>query len=54
MKKDFGLAVQSAKEVNAKIVLGEAGLRAYTEASEDPRCKDRDSRVIYRWLGGKE
>lgn len=54
MKKDFSLAVDSAKEVDAKLVLGEAGLATYVAASEDPRCRDLDSRVVYRWLGGKE
>ncbi|KAF8971173.1 6-phosphogluconate dehydrogenase [Flammula alnicola] len=54
MKKDMGLAVAAAKQVGAKIVLGDAGLSAYTAASEDPRCRDRDSRVVYRWLGGVE
>ncbi|KAI5123994.1 hypothetical protein M0805_006405 [Coniferiporia weirii] len=54
MVKDFTLALGSAKEVDAKLVLGESGLAAYTAASQDPRCRDLDSRVIYRWLGGKE
>ncbi|KAF9479044.1 putative 3-hydroxyisobutyrate dehydrogenase [Pholiota conissans] len=54
MKKDMGLAIAAAKEVGAKLVLGDAGLAAYAAASEDPRCRDRDSRVVYRWLGGSE
>lgn len=54
MKKDFGLAVQTAKRVGAKLVLGDIGLETYTDASEDPQCRDRDSRVVYRYLGGKE
>lgn len=54
MRKDFGLAVESARSVDAKLVLGDVALQAYVQASEDPRCRDRDSRVIYRWLGGKE
>ncbi|KAH8119346.1 NAD binding domain of 6-phosphogluconate dehydrogenase-domain-containing protein [Phellopilus nigrolimitatus] len=54
MKKDFTLAVESAKEVDAKLVLGEAGLATYTAAAEDPRCRDLDARVVYRWIGGKE
>ncbi|PPQ99758.1 hypothetical protein CVT24_009661 [Panaeolus cyanescens] len=49
MKKDMTLAIEAARQVNAKLVLGEAGLSAYTAASEDPRCRDRDSRVVYRW-----
>ncbi|KAG4443662.1 hypothetical protein IFR05_000848 [Cadophora sp. M221] len=54
MRKDFGLAVDMAKRVGAKNVLGQIGLETYTAASNDPRCRDLDSRVIYRYLGGKE
>lgn len=54
MKKDFGLAVETAERVGAKLMLGEAGLATYSEASNDPRCKDLDSRVIYRYIGGIE
>ncbi|KAF4620437.1 hypothetical protein D9613_000215 [Agrocybe pediades] len=54
MKKDLGLAVEAARQVGAKLVLADAGLSAYTAASEDPRCRDRDARVVYRWLGGIE
>lgn len=49
MKKDITLAMEAAKQVDAKLVLGDAGLSAYAAAAEDPRCKDRDSRVVYRW-----
>lgn len=48
------LAVDAARRVDAKLVLADAGLSAYAAASEDPRCLDRDSRVVYRWLGGYE
>jgi len=54
MRKDFALAVESAQRVGAKLVLGDAGLATYTAAAEDPRCRDLDSRVVYRWLGGQE
>ncbi|KAH8778584.1 NAD binding domain of 6-phosphogluconate dehydrogenase-domain-containing protein [Diaporthe sp. PMI_573] len=54
MRKDFGLACQVADNVGAKLLLAEAGLKAYTEASADPRCRDLDSRVVYRFLGGDE
>lgn len=54
MRKDFGLACQVAENVGAKLLLADAGLKAYTEASADPRCRDLDSRVIYRFLGGNE
>ncbi|PPQ78120.1 hypothetical protein CVT25_015645 [Psilocybe cyanescens] len=49
MKKDMSLAIDAAKQVGANLVLADAGLAAYSAAAEDPRCRDRDSRVIYRW-----
>ncbi|KAJ5618443.1 hypothetical protein N7528_007086 [Penicillium herquei] len=54
MKKDFSLAVEMAHKVEAVNVLGGAGLRIYEGASEDVRCKDLDSRVVFRYLGGIE
>lgn len=54
MKKDFSLAVDMAHKVGAQLALGEAGLKTYEGASNDPRCRDLDSRVVYRYLGGIE
>lgn len=54
MKKDFSLAVEMANRVGARLALGDAGLQTYTEASENPQCRDLDSRVVYRHLGGLE
>lgn len=54
MRKDVGLAVEVADDVGAKLILGDAGLKLYTEASADPRCRDLDTRVIYRFIGGDE
>jgi 3-hydroxyisobutyrate dehydrogenase len=54
MKKDFSLAVDTAKRVGAELALGEQGLKVYEETSEDPKCRDLDSRVVYRHLGGRE
>ncbi|KAF2221516.1 NAD binding domain of 6-phosphogluconate dehydrogenase-domain-containing protein [Elsinoe ampelina] len=54
MRKDFNLALDMAKRVGSKNVLGEAGLDTYTQAMNDPNCKDLDSRVVYRYLGGNE
>ncbi|KAF2201194.1 hypothetical protein GQ43DRAFT_472020 [Delitschia confertaspora ATCC 74209] len=54
MRKDFSLAVDMAKRVGSKNVLGEVGLETYDGASKDPRCRDLDSRVVYRYLGGQE
>lgn len=54
MKKDFGLAVDTAKRVGVDLALGGKGLDVYEGASADEKCKDLDSRVIYRYLGGRE
>ncbi|KAK1536300.1 3-hydroxyisobutyrate dehydrogenase [Colletotrichum costaricense] len=54
MAKDFGLAVSMADKVDAKLILGAVGLRAYKEASQDSKCRDLDSRVLYRYIGGNE
>ena len=54
MRKDFSLALQMAERVGSKNMLGEAGLKTYEGASNDERCKDLDSRVVYRYLGGNE
>ncbi|EHY51949.1 hypothetical protein HRR83_003489 [Exophiala dermatitidis] len=54
MRKDFSLALEMANRVGAKNVLGEAGLATYDGASNDPRCRDLDSRVVFRYLGGNE
>ena len=52
--KDFSLAVAAAKEVDAKLTLGDAGLETYKAVADDPRCSDLDLSVVYRWIGGKE
>lgn len=54
MKKDFGLAVDAAERVGAKLALGKEGLGVYEGASTDEGCKGLDSRVVYRHLGGEE
>ncbi|EMC96357.1 hypothetical protein BAUCODRAFT_70484 [Baudoinia panamericana UAMH 10762] len=54
MRKDVGLAVDTAERVGVKLALGHEGLRVYDEASKDPKCEGLDSRVVYRYLGGKE
>jgi 3-hydroxyisobutyrate dehydrogenase-like beta-hydroxyacid dehydrogenase len=54
MRKDFGLAVDMAKRVGSRNVLGEVGLEIYDGASKDSSCRDLDSRVVYRYLGGNE
>jgi 3-hydroxyisobutyrate dehydrogenase len=54
MKKDFALAVDTAKRVGVNLALGGEGLKVYEGACVDPRTKDLDSRVVYRYLGGRE
>lgn len=54
MRKDVGLAVKVAQDVGAELKLADCGLSTYIKASEDPRCRDFDSRIVYRYLGGDE
>lgn len=54
MRKDFSLAVEMAQRVGSKNVLGDVGLQTYDAASKDDRCRDLDSRVVYRYLDGNE
>ena len=54
MRKDVGLAIDSADRLGVKLAIGREGWKVYDEASRDPRCEGRDSRVIYRYLGGDE
>lgn len=54
MRKDFALAVETAERVGARLALGEKGLEVYTGAMQDERCRDLDSRVVFRYLGGDE
>ena len=37
-----------------RLALGEHGLKVYEETSKNPECRDLDSRVVYRHLGGRE
>lgn len=54
MRKDFSLALEMAQRVGSKNALGVVGLQVYQGASEDGRCRDLDSRVVFRYLGGNE
>ena len=54
MRKDMGLALDMARRLGARNVLGVAGLGVYAAASEASDCRDLDSRVVYRYLGGDE
>lgn len=54
VKKDIGLAIDACKRVGAKLCLGPTTWNSYVEAAKDPRCAGKDSKVIYRWIGGDE
>ncbi|KAI1504558.1 3-hydroxyisobutyrate dehydrogenase [Biscogniauxia marginata] len=54
MRKDIGLAVDMARRLDSRNILGAAGLGVYAAASEAADCKDLDSRVVYRYLRGRE
>lgn len=54
MRKDFKLATEIAERVGAHLALGQKGLEVYTAAMQDEHCKELDSRVVYRYLGGDE
>jgi 3-hydroxyisobutyrate dehydrogenase len=54
MKKDIGLALDMARRLEARNALGVGVLGVYTAASDAEDCKDLDSRVVYRYLGGVE
>lgn len=44
------LGRQLGKDLGVKTVFGEQLIVAYEEASNDLRCKGKDSRSIYRWI----
>jgi 3-hydroxyisobutyrate dehydrogenase len=48
------LAVQTAENVGAKTVLGNPMLEAYRDVERTPEYKGKDSKIIYRWLGGQD
>ncbi|KAJ7901803.1 NAD binding domain of 6-phosphogluconate dehydrogenase-domain-containing protein [Mycena olivaceomarginata] len=50
MEKDMKLAAEAAHNAGAKLVLGETAIGAYVSAASDPRYRDKDSRVVYKWL----
>ena len=54
MRKDMGLAKDAAKQVGAKMLLAEDAYRVFCDVEKDPNCYDRDNKVVYRYIGGKE
>ena len=54
MRKDIGLAVDMARRLATRNALGTSALGVYAAASDAADCKDLDSRVVFRYLGGRE
>jgi 3-hydroxyisobutyrate dehydrogenase len=54
MRKDMGLAVDMARRVGSRNILGASGFGVYSAASEAADCRDLDSRVVFRYIGGNE
>lgn len=54
MRKDMGLAIDMARRVGSRNVLGASGFGVYSAASEASDCRDLDSRVVFRYIGGNE
>lgn len=54
MRKDMSLAMDMARRLGTRNVLGTSALGVYSAASEAPDCKNLDSRIVFRYLGGKE
>ncbi|KAH8894629.1 hypothetical protein GQ53DRAFT_858108 [Thozetella sp. PMI_491] len=48
------LGLKAAEDVSAKTVLGGPMLEAFRDAAKDPRFQGKDSKIIYKWLGGKD
>ena len=54
MRKDLGLAIESAKEFGVKTGLAERAMEVYRACEGDERCKGKDFSSVYRWLDGPE
>ncbi|KAI9799837.1 MAG: hypothetical protein M1825_004398 [Sarcosagium campestre] len=54
MKKDLDLAIAAAQEAGANLELSQRAKEVYQAMEDDPRCKDSDFSVAYRYLGGTE
>ncbi|KAH7253114.1 hypothetical protein FSOLCH5_013923 [Fusarium solani] len=48
------LGVKAADDLGTKTVLGHPMLDAFSDAAKDVRFQGRDSKVIYKWLGGED
>ena len=54
MKKDLGLALDAAKNVDAKLVLGDEIAKVYAAVANEEKFAHKDFSVVYKWLGGDE
>lgn len=54
MRKDVGLALDMAGRAGCNNILGSTVLETYNKVSEDSAFRGLDSKIIYRYLGGKE
>jgi hypothetical protein len=36
------------------MLLAEDAYRVFCDVEKDPKCYDRDNKVVYRYIGGKE
>ena len=54
MVKDVSLAMKMARDVGAGLAMGNTCLGTYEGAARDESCRGLDSKVVYRYLGGRE
>lgn len=47
------LGLKAAEDVSARTILGGPMLEAFRAAANDGRYKGKDSKIIYKWLGGE-
>ncbi|QSZ34209.1 hypothetical protein DSL72_005799 [Monilinia vaccinii-corymbosi] len=52
MKKDLGLALKAAEEVQAKLELGNRAQEVYETVEQQDNCKGKDFSVVYRYIRG--
>ena len=48
------LGYKAAQDNGARTVLGEPMLHAFRDAAQQPEFQGKDSKVIYKWLGGAD
>lgn len=48
------LGLKAAEDLGAKTVLGSPMLEAFREVAKDKQYQGKDSKVIYKWLGGED